>query len=50
MPLKKLKSIGKKYLEPAKKAVKKLVPKEVAGIMQAAAPFVAPYSLWLHWH
>ena len=41
MPLKKLKSIGKKVLGGAKKTVKKLVPKEVAGIMQAAAPFVA---------
>jgi hypothetical protein len=41
MPLKKLKSIGKKVLGGAGKAVKKLVPKEVAGIMQAAAPFVA---------
>ena len=41
MPLKKLKSIGKKELGGAKKTVKKLVPKEVAGIMQAAAPFVA---------
>ena len=41
MPLKKLKSIGKKILGGAKKTVKKLVPKEVAGIMQAAAPFVA---------
>ena len=41
MPLKKLKSIGKKILGAPKKAVQKLVPKEVAGIMQAAAPFVA---------
>jgi hypothetical protein len=28
-----------------KKTVRKIVPKEVAGIMTAAAPFVAPYSL-----
>jgi hypothetical protein len=28
-----------------KKTVRKVVPKEVAGIMQVAAPFVAPYSL-----
>ena len=41
MPLKKLKSIGKKILGGAGKAVKKIVPKEVAGIMQVAAPFVA---------
>ena len=45
MPLKKLKSIGKKALGGAKKVVRKIVPKEVAGIMQVAAPFVAPYSL-----
>jgi len=38
MPLKK---IGKAI----KKTVRKIVPKEVAGIMQVAAPFVAPYSL-----
>ena len=29
----------------AKKAVKKLIPKELAGVMQIAAPFVAPHSL-----
>ena len=39
--LKKVKSLGKKILGAPKKAVKKLVPKELAGIMQAAAPFVA---------
>jgi hypothetical protein len=38
MPLKK---IGRAI----KKTVRKVVPKEVAGIMQVAAPFVAPYSL-----
>ena len=41
MPFKKLKSLGKKVLKPVGKAVKKIVPKELAGIMQAAAPFVA---------
>ena len=38
MPLKK---IGRAI----KKTVRKIVPKEVAGIMQVAAPFVAPTSL-----
>ena len=38
MPLKK---IGRAI----KKTVRKVVPKEVAGIMTAAAPFVAPTSL-----
>jgi len=38
MPLKK---IGKAI----KKTVRKIVPKEISGIMQVAAPFVAPYSL-----
>ena len=28
-----------------KRAIKKLIPKEVAGIMQVAAPFVAPHSM-----
>ena len=32
-------------LGKAKKFVKKMVPKELAGIMQVAAPFVAPHSL-----
>ena len=31
--------------DKAKKFVKKMVPKELAGIMQVAAPFVAPHSL-----
>ena len=34
-----------KVTKPIKKAVRKIVPKELAGIMQVAAPFVAPYSL-----
>ena len=34
-----------KVTKPFKKAVRKIVPKEVAGIMQVAAPFVAPASL-----
>ena len=38
MPLKK---IG----QAIKKTVRKVIPKEVSGIMRAAAPFVAPYSL-----
>ena len=36
-----LKRLVKKITKPIGKAVKKIVPKEVAGIMQAAAPFVA---------
>jgi len=32
-------------IKAAKKAVKKLIPKELAGIMQMAAPFVAPHSM-----
>ena len=32
-------------LKKIKRTVRKVVPKEVAGIMQVAAPFVAPYSL-----
>ena len=40
-----LKKFVKKVTGGAKKAVRKIVPKEVAGIMQVAAPFVAPYSL-----
>ena len=35
----------KKIGRAIKKTVRKVVPKEVAGIMTAAAPFVAPYSL-----
>jgi len=44
MPFKKLKSIGKKILKPVGKAVKKIVPKELAGIMQVAAPLAGPYA------
>ena len=33
-------------LSKAKKFVKKMVPKELAGIMQVAAPFVAPMGPW----
>ena len=32
-------------LKKIKRTVRKAVPKELAGIMQVAAPFVAPYSL-----
>jgi len=32
-------------LKKLKRGVKKLIPKELAGIMQVAAPFVAPHSL-----
>ena len=32
-------------LKKIKRRIRKVVPKEVAGIMTAAAPFVAPYSL-----
>jgi len=32
-------------LKKIKKTVRKVIPKEVSGIMRAAAPFVAPYSL-----
>ena len=33
-------------LKKIKKGVKKLIPKELAGIMQVAAPFVAPMGPW----
>ena len=33
------------FFDKAKKFVKKIVPKELAGIMQVAAPFVAPHSM-----
>ena len=39
--LKKITGGAKKLVKGAGKVVKKVVPKEVAGIMQAAAPFVA---------
>ena len=35
----------KKIARGAKKVVRKVVPKELSGIMTAAAPFVAPFSL-----
>ena len=41
MPLKRLKRGIKKVLGGAKKVVRKIVPKEISGIMQVAAPFVA---------
>ena len=34
-----LKRLVKKVTKPIGKAVKKIVPKEIAGIMQVAAPF-----------
>ena len=34
----------KKITKPFKKVVKKLVPKELAGIMQVAAPLAGPYA------
>jgi hypothetical protein len=48
MPFKKLKSIGKKVLKPVGKAVKKIVPKELAGIMQVAAPFTGPAAPFVY--
>ena len=33
------------FFKKLKKRVKKLIPKELAGVMQVAAPFVAPHSL-----
>ena len=41
MPLKKLKRAAGKILGGAKKVVRKVVPKEIGGILQVAAPFVA---------
>jgi len=38
-PFKKIANVGKKIVGGAGKVVKKLVPKELAGIMQVAAPF-----------
>ena len=45
--LKKFKRAVKKLTKPIKRAARKLVPKEAAGIMQMAAPFVAPYNPWV---
>ena len=39
-----LKKLVKKVTKPIGKAVKKLVPKELAGIMQVAAPLAGPYA------
>ena len=45
MPLKKLKKLAKKTVG---KAVKKLVPKELAGIMQVAAPAFGPAAPFVY--
>ena len=37
-------SVVKKLTKPFKKVAKKLVPKEAAGIMQMAAPFMGPVA------
>ena len=48
MPLKKLKRAAGKVLGGAKKVVKKVVPKELAGIMQVAAPALdQPHLLFM---
>ena len=39
-----LKKLVKKVTKPIGKAVKKIVPKELAGIMQVAAPLAGPYA------
>jgi len=39
-----LKSFVKKVTKPIGKVVKKIVPKELAGIMQVAAPLAGPYA------
>jgi len=39
-----LKRLVKKVTKPIGKAVKKIVPKELAGIMQVAAPLAGPYA------
>jgi len=39
-----LKRLVKKVTKPLGKAVKKIVPKELAGIMQVAAPLAGPYA------
>jgi hypothetical protein len=39
-----LKRLVKKVTRPIGKAVKKIVPKELAGIMQVAAPLAGPYA------
>ena len=40
-------SVVRKLTKPFKKVAKKLVPKEAAGIMQMAAPFVSATNPWL---
>ena len=42
--LSKAKSAVKKLTKPIKRAARKLVPKEAAGIMQMAAPFMGPVA------
>ena len=37
-------SVVKKLTKPFKKVARKLVPKEAAGIMQMAAPFMGPVA------
>ena len=37
---------GKKIIKPIGRRVKKLVPRELAGVMQVAAPFIAPTAPW----
>jgi len=39
-----LKKLVKKVTRPIGKAIKKIVPKELAGIMQVAAPLAGPYA------
>ena len=48
MPIKKLKRAAGKVLGGAKKVVKKLVPKELAGIMQVAAPAFGPAAPFVY--
>ena len=48
MPIKKLKRAAGKVLGGAKKIVKKIVPKELAGIMQVAAPFTGPAAPFVY--
>ena len=46
-PWKSIKKAAKKIAKPFVKTAKKIVPKELAGIMQVAAPFIAPSNPWL---
>jgi len=43
-----LKKLVKKVTKPIGKAVKKIVPKELAGIMQVAAPFTGPAAPFVY--